>query len=66
MYVYLMSEPGLFTVGFFDPNGKWHPDNDYRNREAAANRVAYLNGDRIDYGDDNGEMIMPEQPESDI
>lgn len=46
MWVYLLSEPGLFTVGFFDPNGKWHPDNDYNNREDAADRVAYLNGSK--------------------
>lgn len=44
MYVYVRSEPGLFTVGFFDPNGKWHPESDYNDREKAARRVAYLNG----------------------
>lgn len=50
MYVYLQSEkpdgdfPGLWTVGFFDPEGKWHPDNDYNDRQEAARRVAWLNG----------------------
>lgn len=44
MYVYLQTEPQLFTVGFFDPNGKWHPESDYNLREDAANRVAFLNG----------------------
>lgn len=43
-WVYLQSEPGLFTVGFYDPTGKWHPDSDHDTREAAAARVAYLNG----------------------
>ena len=48
MYVYILSEPeySLYTVGFFDPNGKWHPDSDWNNREQAANRVAYLNGSK--------------------
>lgn len=46
MYVYIISEPGLFTVGFYDPKGKWHADSDYSDREEAAERVAYLNGGR--------------------
>jgi hypothetical protein len=43
-YVYIKSEPHLFTVGFYDPKGKWHPDSDHTDREEAAKRVAYLNG----------------------
>lgn len=45
-YVYIQSEPGLFTVGFYDPSGRWHSDSDYESREGAAARVAYLNGGR--------------------
>lgn len=44
MYVYIRSEPHLFTVGFYDPSGKWHADSDHDSRESAAARVAYLNG----------------------
>lgn len=44
MYVYIKSELGLFTVGFYSPDGKWHPDSDYSSREEAAARVNYLNG----------------------
>jgi len=44
MYVYIQSEPGLWTVGFYDPKGVWHPDSDHTDREKAADRVAYLNG----------------------
>ena len=44
MYVYIKSEPGLWTVGFYDPSGQWHPDSDHNNQEAAAERVHYLNG----------------------
>jgi len=24
MYVYIRSEPSLWTVGFYAPDGKWH------------------------------------------
>lgn len=44
MWVYLMSEPGLWTVGYYDPEGKWHTDNDYSDKNEAAERVHYLNG----------------------
>jgi hypothetical protein len=43
-YVYIRSEPGLFTVGHFDPSGNWHSDSDHSEREDAAARVAYLHG----------------------
>jgi len=43
-YVYIISEPGLFTVGFYDPLGKWHGDSDHSLRDEAAKRVHYLNG----------------------
>lgn len=44
MFVYIKSEPGLWTVGFYSPNGKWNSDSDHDNREDAAKRVHYLNG----------------------
>ena len=44
MYVYIESEHNLWTVGFYDPKGNWHPDSDHDNREEAAKRVAWLNG----------------------
>lgn len=52
-YVYVESERWkdadgstrvLYTVGFYEPNGKWHPDSDHSDREEAAKRVAWLNG----------------------
>jgi hypothetical protein len=43
-YVYVKSEPQLWTVGFYSPDGKWHPDKDFSRPEDAADRVAYLNG----------------------
>jgi hypothetical protein len=44
MYVYIQSEPGLWTVGFFDPEGKWHSESDHAEKEKAARRTAWLNG----------------------
>ena len=43
-YVYVKSEPRLWTVGFYEPNGKWHPESDHPSADEAANRVAWLNG----------------------
>jgi len=44
MYVYIQSEPSLWTVGFYDPQGNWHPESDWESPEKAAARVHYLNG----------------------
>lgn len=43
-YVYLKSEPGLFTVGFYSPAGAWQSESDHDTSAAAAARVAWLNG----------------------
>jgi len=44
MYVYINSEPGLWTVGFYAPDGKWNPESDHHVMSEAAKRVSYLNG----------------------
>jgi len=44
MYVYIKSEPNLWTVGFYTPKGEWNPESDHSTKEEAANRVRYLNG----------------------
>ena len=46
MYVYIRTEPRLWTVGFYDPEGRWHSESDHDSTEDAANRVAFLNGQR--------------------
>jgi DNA-binding XRE family transcriptional regulator len=43
-YVYIRSEPRLWTVGFYHPDGRWEPESDWVNPEDAAARTAYLNG----------------------
>ena len=44
MYVYIKSEPYLWTVGFYTPDGEWIAESDYDCREDAAKRVHWLNG----------------------
>jgi len=43
-YVYKKTNGGLYTVGFHDPDGKWHPESDHDAPEKAAERTHYLNG----------------------
>jgi hypothetical protein len=43
-WVYLRSEPGLWTTGFYAPDGTWHTDTDHGSSEEAAERVRWLNG----------------------
>ena len=43
-WVYVNSEPGLYTVGFYDPEEKWHTDSDHATKQEAAARCNYLNG----------------------
>lgn len=44
IWVYIKSEPNLWTVGFYEPGGGWHSESDFDNPADAAARVHYLNG----------------------
>ncbi len=48
MYVYIVSEHNehgnLYTVGFYNPDGKWNPESDWDDKDKATERVHYLNG----------------------
>ena len=47
MYIYKRTEFSpycLYTVGFYEPNGKWIPESDHETEKMAAERVHYLNG----------------------
>ena len=50
MYVYIRSEPKLFTVGHYSPKGEWVAESDHDTPQSAAARVHYLNG---------GTSVMP-------
>lgn len=45
-YVHVKSDTNLWTVGFYDPDGKWHPESDHSYEIDATDRVAELNGGR--------------------
>jgi hypothetical protein len=47
-YVYIRSEPRLWTVGFYAPDGTWQPESDHGSSEEAAERVVRLNGGEVD------------------
>ena len=49
MYVYIKSEPELWTVGFYDPTGEWHAERDHGTIAEAAERVHWLNGGRSEW-----------------
>jgi hypothetical protein len=48
MYVYIRSEPGLYTVGHYTPAGNFIPESDHVRDDDAAKRVAWLNGSGTD------------------
>lgn len=52
MYVYITSEPGLYTVGFYKPDGTFKPESDHTTAGEAAKRVHYLNGGNEEAADD--------------
>lgn len=49
MYVYKQTEPGLYTVGYYDPAGKWQSESDHDTKADAAARVHYLNGSTLNH-----------------
>lgn len=44
MYVYIKTEAGLWTVGFYSPDGEFQPESDHSSIELAADRAHWLNG----------------------
>ena len=44
MWVYRKTESSLWSVGFYSPDREWHPESDHSSKEAAAQRVHWLNG----------------------
>jgi hypothetical protein len=44
MFIYIKSEPQLWTVGHYGPNDNFIPESDHNSPEEASKRVHYLNG----------------------
>lgn len=59
VWVYVKSEPNLFTVGYYTPDGEWMPESDHSSSEEAAKRVHYLNGGKELCMDCNNEERNP-------
>jgi hypothetical protein len=56
-YVYKLSEPGLWTVGHYEPGtNKWIPESDHDQPTAAADRCNELNGGTIVRGKAEAEF----------
>lgn len=43
-WIYIRSEPQLYTVGFYSPKGLWYSDSDWTTQKEARDRVIELNG----------------------
>lgn len=46
-WLYKQTEPNLWTVGFYMPDGTFEPESDHESSEGAARRVHYLNGGNL-------------------
>lgn len=44
IWTYIQSEPGLWTVGHYAPDGRFVPESDHDSIAGAAERIHYLNG----------------------
>lgn len=44
-WVYRQTDRGVWTVGYYTPDGIWVPESDWGSPELAAQRVHYLNGE---------------------
>lgn len=46
-WVFKRTEPGLWTSGYYDPDGRFEPQADHESPGEAADHVAYLNGSSV-------------------
>lgn len=61
-WVYKRTEPGLWTVGFYTPEGEWEAESDLDNKTEAAQRVHWLNGGDL-IQTKSGLVLTPERLE---
>jgi len=52
MWIYIKVDNNIFSVGFYDKEGKFKPESYYITSAAAAQRVNYLNGGKYNYKSD--------------
>ncbi len=49
-YLALPTEPAVYTVGYYDREGRWEPESDHATREEAEAVAAGMNGERLFQG----------------
>ena len=57
MFVYVKSEPTVWTVGHYRPDGEWEPESDQASADDAAKRVRWLNGGNDSKPGDLGDIV---------
>ena len=55
MWIYRKTEDRLWTVGYFEPNGKFYGAKDFTDEYEAAEHTHYLNGGREPIKPANGD-----------
>lgn len=60
MFVFIRSEPCLWTVGHYSPDGAWHAESDHPTPAQASARATRLNGGMSE--DDAGRGIVESWP----
>ena len=58
-WVYVRSEPQLWTTGFYTPDGDFETDSDHDSKEDAARRVHWLNGGDSEGGQAKNQIGEP-------
>lgn len=48
MYIYMMTEKNVWTVGFYSPDDEWIPESDYSSIEEAEKRARDLNSENVE------------------
>lgn len=62
-YQYIRSEPQLWTVGFYKPDGRFEPESDHGSPAEAAARVRWLNGGDDDVDVDQSDAVTDDGPQ---
>lgn len=61
-YVYIQSEPGLWTVGFYDPSGKWNPESDHSSADESCQARALPQRRCVMIDDADQSVILADAP----
>lgn len=57
MHVFIRTEPCVFTVGHYDPDGRWHAESDHTTASQASLRAMKLNSG-FDIGEAEADNLI--------